>query len=101
MSADVIINLLQSHPFTEGFWPDHIARLSAMGSEVRFRPDEWIFREGDHSSLFYLLISGNVALEARRPRPSPARRYTLCGRSARLVVGDGRPQRETLSGAVP
>jgi CRP/FNR family transcriptional regulator, cyclic AMP receptor protein len=67
MSADVIAIILQSHPFTEGFWPDHIARLSAMASEVRFRPGEAIYREGDHSSLFYLLINGNVALEVMSP----------------------------------
>ena len=67
MSTDVIANILQSHPFTEGFWPDHIARLSNMAAEVRFRPGEAIYREGDHSSLFYLLISGNVALEVMSP----------------------------------
>src|SRR5437899_5769902 len=67
MSADVVTNLLQAHPFTEGFWPDHLARLSAMASEVRFHPGELIFREGDHSSFFYLLISGNVALEVLAP----------------------------------
>ena len=67
MSADVVTNLLQANPFTEGFWPDHLARLSAMASEVRFRPGELIFREGDHSSFFYLLVSGTVALEAVSP----------------------------------
>jgi CRP-like cAMP-binding protein len=67
MSTDVIANILHSHPFTEGFWPDHIARLSAMAGEVRFRPGEAIYREGDHSSLFYLLIDGNVALEVMSP----------------------------------
>ena len=30
----------------------------AMASEVHFAPGELIFQEGDHSSLFYLLISG-------------------------------------------
>jgi CRP-like cAMP-binding protein len=76
MSNDVITAILQSHPFTEGFWPDHIARLSAMASEVRFRPGESIFREGDHSSFFYLLISGNVALEVISPG-RPVRVATL------------------------
>src|SRR5450432_4126854 len=61
MSTDVITSILQAHPFTEGFWPDHIARLSAMASQVQFHPGESIFREGDHSSFFYLLIGGNVA----------------------------------------
>ena len=76
MSADVVTNLLQGHPFTEGFWPDHLARLSAMASEVRFPPGELIYREGDHSSFFYLLISGNVALEAVSPA-HPLRVATL------------------------
>jgi CRP/FNR family cyclic AMP-dependent transcriptional regulator len=76
MGNDVITGILQSHPFTEGFWPEHIARLSAMASEVRFRPGEMIFREGDHSSFFYLLISGNVALEVVSPG-RPVRVSTL------------------------
>ena len=42
MSNDAITAILQSHPFTEGFWPDHIARLSAMACEVRFRSGELI-----------------------------------------------------------
>ena len=32
MSTDVIASILQAHSFAEGFWPDHIARLSAMAS---------------------------------------------------------------------
>jgi CRP/FNR family transcriptional regulator, cyclic AMP receptor protein len=67
---------IQSHPFAEGFWPEHVARLSAMASEVRFQPGEVIFHEGDHSSFFYLLISGNVALELLSPG-RPVRVATL------------------------
>lgn len=59
--------LLQEHPFTKGLWPDHIARLAAMAGEVHFAPGEMIFQEGDKSSLFYLLIEGNVALEVVTP----------------------------------
>ncbi len=68
--------LLQAHPFTKGFWPDHITRLAGMASEVNFTPGELIFHEGDHSSLFYLLISGNVALEVL-PAGRPVRVSTL------------------------
>ena len=71
-----MIQLIQSHPFTDGFWPEHIARLHAMASEYRFRPGELIFQEGDQSSLFYLLISGNVALELLPPG-RPVRVATL------------------------
>ena len=71
-----ITSLLANHPFTKGFWPDHVARLAAMASEVNFLPGELIFHEGDHSSLFYLLISGNVALEVVSPG-RPVRVATL------------------------
>ena len=75
MSVEITA-ILQSHPFTQGFWPDHIARLSAMASQVSFRPGELIFREGDHSSFFYLLVAGNVALEVMPPG-HPVRVATL------------------------
>jgi len=67
MSIEIVTGLLTEHPFTKGFWPDHVARLAAMASEARFLRNELIFHEGDHSSLFYLLISGNVALEVVSP----------------------------------
>lgn len=67
---------LQDHPFTKGFWPDHLTRLAAMAGEVKFAPGELIFHEGDHSSFFYLLISGNVALEVL-PAGRPVRVSTL------------------------
>jgi CRP/FNR family cyclic AMP-dependent transcriptional regulator len=72
----LVVEIVKSHPFAEGFWPDHVARLGAMGSEIRFRPGEVIFHEGDHSSFFYLLISGNVALEVLSPG-RPVRVATL------------------------
>jgi CRP/FNR family cyclic AMP-dependent transcriptional regulator len=58
-----IEDLLRGHPFTRGFWPEHVARLASMAAEVRFADGDLIFHEGDHSSLFYVLLSGNVALE--------------------------------------
>jgi CRP/FNR family transcriptional regulator, cyclic AMP receptor protein len=71
-----IADLLREHPFTREFWPEHIARLAAMASEVHFPAGETIFQEGDHSSLFYLLVTGNVALEVRSPG-RPVRVATL------------------------
>lgn len=63
MNLTEIEGLLRDHPFAKDFWPDHVSRLAAMASEAHFPPGELIFHEGDHSSLFYLLISGSVALE--------------------------------------
>ena len=71
-----LVELLQNHPFTKGFWPDHVARLAAMASETRFAGGEIIFEEGDPSSLFYVILSGNVALEVQSPG-RPVRVATL------------------------
>src|SRR3982750_655114 len=72
--------LVHEHPFTERFWPERGARLASMASEAHFAPGELIFQEGDHSSFFYLLVSGNVALEVVSPgRPV---------RVATLLAGD-------------
>jgi CRP/FNR family transcriptional regulator, cyclic AMP receptor protein len=68
--------LLNDHPFVKAFWPEHVARLEAMGAEAHFQAGELIFREGDHSSFFYLLMSGNVALEVVSPG-RPVRVVTL------------------------
>lgn len=62
-----ISDLLRDHSFCGGFWPEHVAKLAGLASEARFQPGELIFHEGDHSSLFYLLVSGNVALEVVSP----------------------------------
>jgi CRP-like cAMP-binding protein len=72
----LVTEIIQSHPFTEGFWPEHVARLSAMASEVGFHSGEVIYHEGDHSSFFYLIVSGNVALEVLSPG-RPVRIATL------------------------
>jgi CRP/FNR family cyclic AMP-dependent transcriptional regulator len=68
--------MLKEHPFTKALWPEHIARLAAMSADVHFAPGELIFQEGDHSSFFYLLIEGNVALEVCAPG-HPVRIATL------------------------
>jgi CRP-like cAMP-binding protein len=73
-------SILQEHPFSKAFWPEHIARLAGMAAEAQFAPGEMIFHVGDHSSFFYALIEGNVALEA----PAPGRAV----RVATLYAGD-------------
>lgn len=80
MTLEHVIEILREHPFLEGFRPDHVEKLAAFASEVHFGRNELIFHEGDASSLFYLLLSGSVALEV----PTPGR--TL--RIATLAHGD-------------
>src|SRR5271157_1570695 len=75
MSRDVA-DRLREHPFSQGFCPEHIARMAAMASEVGCPAGTTIFRDGDSSSLFYLLVTGSVALEAGPPG-QPVRVATL------------------------
>lgn len=58
-----LVETLKEHAFVAGFQPAHIDRLAAMAHEVHFDRDQIIFREGDESSFFYLILSGKVALE--------------------------------------
>jgi CRP-like cAMP-binding protein len=62
-SVETVKALLSKYPFTEELRPDDIQKLCSMGSEVSFRKNEIIFREGDECGVFYLLMSGSVILE--------------------------------------
>ncbi len=58
-----LVQTLKEHSFLAGFRPEHIDRLAAMANEVHFDRNQIIFRENDESSLFYLILTGRVALE--------------------------------------
>jgi CRP/FNR family transcriptional regulator, cyclic AMP receptor protein len=55
---------LRQCTFFEEFAPRHVDKLKTLGSAIRFDKDEIVFREGDESSLFYVLVSGRIGLEA-------------------------------------
>jgi CRP-like cAMP-binding protein len=67
METKALIDLLREHPFLEGFKPPHIQKMAEMAHEVQFGRDQMIFREGDECGLFYLILSGRIALEVSAP----------------------------------
>jgi CRP-like cAMP-binding protein len=67
MPAADLYALLQQHPFVEAFRPEHIDKLGGLGRQVRFAADQVIFKEGDDTHDFYLIVSGRVALEMQEP----------------------------------
>jgi len=75
MTREELTKAVAEHPFTAGFRPEHIEKLAAMASNVRFAKNELIFREGDSSSFFYLLLSGTATLE-----------ITAAGRTLRIAT---------------
>lgn len=67
MGTSQIIAALAHHPFLDGLQPNHLDKLAMLACEISFEPDQVIFREGDPSSLFYLILSGRVAIEVAMP----------------------------------
>jgi CRP-like cAMP-binding protein len=70
MKVETLGETVRGHPFTEKFQPHHLDILTGLASEVRFDKDCIIFREGDECGMFYLIVSGNVALELKGPNRS-------------------------------
>jgi CRP-like cAMP-binding protein len=67
MSAATLLAVLKQHPFVEEFQPEHIDRLRSLAREVAFERDQVIFREGDDTHDFYLIVSGRISLEMQEP----------------------------------
>ncbi|MCS6951718.1 MAG: Crp/Fnr family transcriptional regulator [Bryobacterales bacterium] len=79
MKIPDVLETLRHLPFVKNFEPDQIEKLAVLAHEGRFERDQIIFREGDASSFFYLIVSGKVALEV-----------TALGRTLRVqTLGDG------------
>jgi CRP/FNR family cyclic AMP-dependent transcriptional regulator len=62
-----LAELLKAQPFAEGMKESHLRKLAEMAMEVQFARDQIIFRQGDESGLFYVILTGKVALEASAP----------------------------------
>jgi CRP/FNR family transcriptional regulator, cyclic AMP receptor protein len=65
--TDTHIQLAKQHSFLAGLPEEYVERLLSLGMLAHFRPEQFIFREGDQSSFFYVVISGTVALEVTTP----------------------------------
>jgi len=61
--------------FFEEFRARHMDKLLTLGTEVQFAKDEVIFHENQEAKLFYIILSGRVALDA-----------TVAGRAVRIQV---------------
>jgi CRP-like cAMP-binding protein len=67
MTTQAVLDALRKHPFVQGFEAPQVDKLAALAKEVRFDPDQIIFREGDECSEFYLIVSGRVGIEIAAP----------------------------------
>jgi CRP-like cAMP-binding protein len=59
-----IENIISRHPFAIGLRPEHLTELAKGAEEYTFAAGDVIFHEGDSANRLYLILSGEVALEA-------------------------------------
>lgn len=54
----------QQHPFVRAMSADSLATLAACAMPMTFEAGQMIFREGEIANRFYLILDGQVQLEA-------------------------------------
>ena len=64
-------------PLFHGLTDEELELIAGCGSNVRFLENEFLFRDGEESSTFYLLRHGSVALEMFVPPRGPVTIETL------------------------
>jgi CRP-like cAMP-binding protein len=72
MTQTDLLEILRSHPFTEGLTEPQLAILAESAELVEIEPEQKIFGSGERSSHFYFLLSGTAFLEFQTPV------YTVC-----------------------
>jgi len=65
------------HPFVKGFEPEHVTLLQGEARRTRIPAGTVIAREGDPSERFYLVLAGEVGIEALIPGKGEIRFQTV------------------------
>lgn len=76
---ETLERLLAEHPFFKGLDPRYIKSIAECASEASFKAGDFIFREGDAATHFWLIRQGKVSLEIFAPGRGPIMIETLSG----------------------
>ena len=68
MIAQSLEVVLRDHAFLEGLDASYVQLLSGCGRNTVFQAGEYLWREGEAADSFYLIRSGQVALEIYIPQ---------------------------------
>ncbi len=68
---EVATSSLAAHPFLHGMPPQQLGALAAAASEVSFPARHRLFEDGGNASRFWLIRSGQVALDLQVPGQGP------------------------------
>jgi CRP/FNR family transcriptional regulator, cyclic AMP receptor protein len=63
--------VLKSHPFLAELAAEHLGFIVGCAKNVRFRPGEYLMREGDREDQLYLIRHGTVTIEMPGPGGDP------------------------------
>ncbi len=74
---ETLERILAEHPFFSGLEERYLQLLVGCASNVRFDPGQFILRQGDEASQFYLIRHGRVALEIFAAERGPITVLTL------------------------
>lgn len=74
---EMLDRLLAEHPFFQGLDPRYIQLIAGCARNVTFKTGEFIFREGDPATHFWLIRTGKVSLEIFAPGRGPIMIETL------------------------
>lgn len=74
---ETLERLLAEHPFFKGLDPRYIKLIADCASEASFKAGDFIFREGDLATHFWLIRQGKVSLEIFAPGRGPIMIETL------------------------
>lgn len=68
---DDLERVLRTHPFVADLAPAHVQFLVGCTRNVRFRPGEYVMREGDREDTLFLIRDGSIAIEMPRAGGGP------------------------------
>ena len=77
METENLERILRDHPFFNGIKDEHLRSIVENATVERFEPGDIIVKEGDPAQTFYLIRSGNVALQQVSYRAEPFTVITL------------------------
>jgi CRP/FNR family transcriptional regulator, cyclic AMP receptor protein len=77
MQAHGLERILCAHPLFAGMGEEYCGLVGGCARNVRFDKGQYLFREGEPASEFYLIRQGRVALEIAAPGRAPLRFLTL------------------------
>lgn len=67
MTVENLERLLREHDFLKGLSEEHTRLMVSCVKNVRFNAGDFLLREGQESTTFYLVRVGRVALESNVP----------------------------------